>query len=84
MEYFLVGLIVLIIILGAAQWLAQQWFSSKVTDVAVDAAVNWVTTRRQCPHCRTLIHKEATVCPNCRRDVEPLTDDAPAPPLGGG
>ena len=25
--------------------------------------------RRQCPHCRTWIDKQATVCPQCTRDV---------------
>lgn len=30
--------------------------------------------RRRCPHCRSLIDSEATACPRCTRDVEPLTN----------
>ena len=25
--------------------------------------------RRGCPHCRELVHREATVCPHCQRDL---------------
>ncbi len=25
--------------------------------------------RRECPHCRELMHEEATACPHCQRDV---------------
>lgn len=33
-------------------------------------------TRRQCPHCRTWIARDASACPQCTRDV----GDAPPPP----
>ncbi len=32
--------------------------------------------RRQCPHCRTWIHREASVCPQCSRDVPPPDPEA--------
>jgi hypothetical protein len=25
--------------------------------------------RKQCPHCKERMHKDATVCPHCQRDV---------------
>lgn len=28
-------------------------------------------TRRQCPHCRTWVDREATVCAHCSRDIDP-------------
>lgn len=34
--------------------------------------------RRQCPHCRTWIDREASVCPQCSRDVEPAAAAAAA------
>jgi len=27
--------------------------------------------RRACPHCKELIHKDATVCPKCQREQPP-------------
>jgi hypothetical protein len=27
---------------------------------------------RPCPHCKEQIFREATVCPRCQRDVEPM------------
>ena len=28
-----------------------------------------VNSRRECPHCREPMRKDATVCPHCQRDV---------------
>lgn len=33
--------------------------------------------RRQCPHCRTWIDREAAVCAQCTRDVDPPEPGAP-------
>lgn len=29
-------------------------------------------TLRECPHCKSRIRRDASVCPNCQRDVDPL------------
>lgn len=28
--------------------------------------------RRDCPHCRELVHDQATICPHCRKDLPPV------------
>jgi hypothetical protein len=30
--------------------------------------------RRKCPLCRELMHRDATVCPHCRNEIQPDTD----------
>lgn len=84
MEYVLIGAFLLLLVVGATQWLVQQWFANKISDVAVTAAVGWAVTRRQCPHCKSLIDREATVCPRCARDVDPLPLDQSQDAAGQG
>lgn len=37
-------------------------------------------SRRTCPHCRTTIDREASVCPQCARDVPPAPPPAAPEP----
>jgi len=40
---------------------------------AVAPATDPMTLTRECPHCKSAIRPDATVCPHCRRESEPWT-----------
>jgi RNA polymerase subunit RPABC4/transcription elongation factor Spt4 len=48
----------------------QKEFHDSVQS-AVDEVSEALKNLRDCPHCRSPIHFQATVCPKCQRDVAP-------------
>lgn len=51
-------------------WMAVQWIFWSV----VGFSLFWLILKKfvetaQCPHCREPVHKDATACPHCARDI---------------
>ena len=66
----------------------QQTYTDEIESCPRDGSrlVAEIRDERECPYCAELILKKARVCKHCRRDVEPLTAEAPvegpSPALG--
>ena len=39
--------------------------------------------RKSCPYCKEWIHKDATVCPHCQREIEQMFDVVVLPAESG-
>ncbi|MBI5095208.1 MAG: rhomboid family intramembrane serine protease [Candidatus Hydrogenedentes bacterium] len=52
------------------QWKLYQWEKRVQTGPRLPAALKWLTyPHKACPKCRTLVHRDASVCPACNSPV---------------
>lgn len=61
---------------GAAMGLIIGWIGVLIAAIASPGGTakpskQQMATSRECPHCKSLIRREATVCPHCQRESTP-------------
>ena len=72
MKKGLIGLLLILVIIGCSGC-AALWFGAGAGAGAAGYHI-YDKTHRDCPHCKKSISNDATICPYCQGEVEPIKE----------